>query len=180
MASGMGMPSIGIYSYELFNFYGVENIIRVGSSGSIQKKIKLRDIIIAQGACTDSNFASQYSLPGTFAPIADFALLENAVFSAKANDVRFHVGSVVSSDAFYNDNTTYAASWAKMGVLAIEMESAALYMTAARCGKRALSILTVSDNILTGEETTAEERQTTFNEMAEIALDTAARMEALL
>ncbi len=179
MASGMGMPSIGIYSYELFHFYNVDNIIRVGSAGSLQKRIKLRDIIIALGACTDSRFAEQYRLPGTFCPTADFALLENAVVSTKANDCRFHVGNVLSSDHFYNDDPDAAALWAKMGVLATEMESAALYMTAARCGKRALSILTVSDSIVTGEETSAAERQSTFNEMAEIALDTAARMEAL-
>lgn len=180
MASGMGMPSIGIYSYELYRSYGVENIIRVGSAGALQKKVKIRDIIIAIGACTDSNFAAQYSLPGFFSPTADFALLENAVVSARANDCRFHVGNVLSSDCFYNDNPDASSLWGKMGVLAIEMESAALYMTASRCGKRAVSILTVSDHILTGEETSPEERSSTFGEMAEIALDTAVRMEALI
>ena len=170
MGSGMGIPSIGIYSYELYNFYDVDAIIRIGSAGGIAEGVKLRDVVIGMGACTDSNFASQYRLPGTFAPIADFSLLEKAVALAREQGVNIHVGNLISSDLFYGDYSGSLTDWAKMGVLAVEMEAAGLYMNAARCGKKALAMATVSDLPLTGEATTAEERQTTFTQMMEIAL----------
>ena len=170
MASGMGMPSIGIYSYELYHFFGVENIMRIGSAGSINPDIHVRDIVIAQGACTDSNFAHQYRLPGTFAPTASFELLEKAVQTAREKNLRYRVGNVVTSDIFYGDCENETAEWKKMGVLAVEMETAALYMTAARAGKQALSITTVSDLPLKGESTSSEERQKTFTQMMEVAL----------
>ena len=173
MASGMGMPSIGIYSYELFNFFGVDNIIRVGTAGAFSKSVKVRDIVIAMGACTNSNFASQYGLPGTFAPIASYALMKIAIEKAEQTGVRYHVGNCLSSDTFYSDDTTATEKWAKMGVLCVEMEAAALYMNAARSGKNALGIFTVSDSVVTGESTTPEERQTSFTNMMEIALATA-------
>lgn len=183
MASGMGMPAIGIYSYELFNAYGVENIIRVGSAGAIQEHIHLYDLVIAQGACTDSNFAYQYHLPGTFAPIASYELLTAAVDSAKNHGFVYHVGNVNSSDLFYADSEGVPKGMddifalKKMGVMALEMEAAALYMTAARFGKRALCICTISDHVLTGEITTSQERQTAFHSMIEVALDVAIQME---
>ena len=170
MGSGMGIPSIGIYSYELFNFYDVDAIIRIGSAGGIAEGVKLRDVVIGMGACTDSNFASQYRLPGTFAPISDFSLLEKAVALARKQGVNIHVGNLISSDLFYGDYTDNLTDWKKMGVLAVEMEAAGLYMNAARCGKKALAMGTVSDLPLTGEATTAEERQNTFTQMMEIAL----------
>ena len=170
MGSGMGIPSIGIYSYELFNFYDVDVIIRIGSAGGIAEGVKLRDVVIGMGACTDSNFASQYRLPGTFAPIADFSLLEKAVALARKQGVNIHVGNLISSDLFYGDYADSLTDWKKMGVLAVEMEAAGLYMNAARCGKKALAMATVSDLPLTGEATTAEERQNTFTQMMEIAL----------
>ncbi|MCD8118350.1 MAG: purine-nucleoside phosphorylase [Lachnospiraceae bacterium] len=173
MASGMGMPSMGIYSYELFEAYGVENIIRIGSAGAIQENVKIRDLLIGMGACTNSNYASQYHLPGTFAPLADFGLLKRAAGLAEEKGYSFHVGNLLSSDTFYTDDETAAAQWRKMGVLGIEMEAAALYMNAARCGKRALAICTVSDHILTGEELDAKARQESFLEMIELALDLA-------
>ena len=178
MASGMGMPSIGIYSYELFTQYGVENIIRVGSAGAISEKLKLRDVIAAQGACTNSNFARQYGLPGTFAPIADFKLLEAAVSAARELGVEMPVGNVLSSDTFY-DASTSTMEWAKMGVLAVEMEAAALYMTAAYTDKRALALCSISDSVVTGEELSAGERQTAFTAMMKIALETAVKLERL-
>ena len=178
MASGMGMPTIGIYSYELYNFFGVENIMRVGSTGALQEQIKVRDIIIGMGACTNSNYANQYELPGTFAPIASYALMKEAITQADKLEVNYHVGNILSSDSFYADNgKTANESWRKMGVLCIEMEAAALYMNAAKAGKNALTILTVSDHIITGEETTAEERQNSFTQMMEIALNTAVALE---
>ncbi|MBO5462985.1 MAG: purine-nucleoside phosphorylase [Clostridia bacterium] len=182
MASGMGMPSIGIYSYELFNFFGVDNIIRVGSAGGMNKDIKVRDIIIAQGACTDSNYAHTFNLPGTFAPIADFNLLKTAVKKADELSLSYSVGNVLSSDVFYNDfegvpeNMTSSALWGKMGVLGVEMEAAALYMNAARSGKSALAILTVSDHLLTGESLSAEERQNSFTDMMTLSLETAVNL----
>ncbi len=184
MASGMGMPAIGIYSHELYNFFDVENIIRVGSAGAIQENINLYDLVLAQGSCTDSNWAAQYHLPGTFAPIASWELLSAAVEACKANGAVYHVGNVSSSDTFYGDHigvpegldSVYGLK--KMGVMALEMESAALYMNAARYGKRALCICTISDHVLRGEETTAQERQTAFTTMMKVALDVAARMEA--
>ena len=183
MASGMGIPSIGIYSYELYNFFGVETIIRVGSAGGISEKVHVRDIVIAEGACTDSNYAAQYHLPGSFAPIADFETLALAVDVAKEMKLNYHVGNVLSSDCFYGDSAGLPdemlprALWGKMGVLAIEMESAALYMNAARAGKRALGIFTVSDHLITGESTTAEERQNTFTDMMKLSLETAVRLD---
>ena len=170
MASGMGMPSIGIYSYELFNFYGVENIIRVGSAGAISPKAKVRSIVIGMSACTNSNYASQFGLCGTIAPTASWQLTRAAVEQAEKMKLDYEVGSVLSSDNFYNDagNTL---DWQKMGVLAVEMEAAALYMNAARAGKNALCICTVSDSFIYPEEnTTAEERQMSFTKMMEIAL----------
>lgn len=182
MASGMGMPSIGIYSYELFNFFDVDNIIRVGSAGGMSEKVNVRDIIIAQGACTDSNYAHTFNLPGTFSPIADFNLLKAAVNNADELSLKYTVGNVLSSDIFYNDlsdipaNMTPSALWGKMGVLGVEMEAAALYMNAARSGKKALAILTVSDHLLTGESLSAEERQNTFTDMMTLSLETAVSM----
>lgn len=171
--SGMGVASIGIYSYELFAFYDVENIIRIGTAGSINLNLKVKDIVLAQGACTNSNFASQYKLSGTFAPISSFNLLEAAVKFTRQKGVNFSVGNVLTSDIFYSDDKTANDNWAKMGVLAVEMECAALFMNAAYLQKNALGILTISDHLLTGEETTAAERQTTFTTMMEIALETA-------
>lgn len=172
MASGMGMPSIGIYSYELFRFFDVENIIRVGSAGALSEKLKVRDIVLAMGACTDGNYAAQFSLPGTFAPIASYRLLTEAVEIAEKSGITPRVGNVLSSDLFYDDSAS-TLKWNKMGVLAVEMETAALYMNAARAGKNALSILTISDNLVTGEATTAAERQNSFTQMMELALELA-------
>ena len=168
----MGMPSIGIYSWELFNEYGVENIIRVGTAGSIADNVQLRDVIIGMSASTDSAYANQYRLPGIYAPTASWKLLSAAVKAAEAKGSRFHVGNIFSSDVFYDDADSLA-EWKKMGVLAVEMEAAALYMNAARAGKNALCILTVSDCPFRGEKTTAEERQLTFRDMMEIALEAA-------
>lgn len=169
MASGMGIPSIGIYSYELFNFYDVDNIIRVGSAGAINKDLKLRDIVIAQGACTTSSYGNQFGLPGTFAPIASFELLEKAVNTARDMKLRYKVGNLLSSDPFYDDGVGGKA-WTKMGVLAVEMEAAGLYMNAARAGKNALAICTISDHLLTGEELDSDARQNSFRQMMELAL----------
>ncbi len=173
MASGMGMPSMGIYSYELFNFYDVENIIRIGSAGAIHPDLHVKDIVIGQGACTNSNYASQFCLPGTYAPISSFKLLRQAVESAEKMRLKFMVGNLFSSDNFYDDSNSTLA-WSKMGVLAVEMESAALYMNAARARKNALCICTISDNLLgTEPNSTAEERQNSFTTMMELALDVA-------
>jgi len=168
MGHGMGIPSIGIYTYELFNFYDVKTIIRVGSAGSINKDLHVGDLVVAQGACTNSNYGDQYELPGTFAPIADFDLTRRAVEACEKLGYRYKVGNVMSSDTFYTENA-HNEKWINMGVLVIEMEAAALYMNAARAGKRALTLLTVSDHLLTGEATTAEERQTTFTHMMDVA-----------
>ena len=173
MASGMGMPSIGIYSYELYNYFGVDNIIRVGTAGGMSENVKVRDIVIAMGACTNSNYASQYGLPGTFAPIASYGLMKTAIEKAAELGANYHVGNCLSSDAFYNDDDDASKKWVKMGVLCVEMEAAALYMNAARSDKNALGIFTVSDHIITGEATSSEERQTSFTQMMEIALETA-------
>ena len=173
MGGGMGMPSIGIYSYELFNFYDIDSIIRIGSAGGIAEDIKLRDIVIGMGASTNSNFAVQYQLPGTYAPIADFSLLRKAVESAERMNIKTVVGNILSSDTFYDDNKETNSLWRKMNVLAVEMEAAALYMNAARAGKKALCILTISDHVFTGESLSAEDRQNTFHDMMEIALDIA-------
>lgn len=176
MASGMGMPSIGIYSYELFHFYGVENILRVGSAGAIAQNVQMCDIVFGQGACTDSNYAHTFSLPGDFAPIASFSLLRRAVELAEEMGLRYHVGNLLSSDVFYNDMSDLPSSqwpiarWGKMGVLAIEMEAAALYMNAARAGKQALAVCTVSDHLLKDEHLDPAARQTSFTDMMELSL----------
>ena len=183
MATGMGMPAMGIYSHELYNYFGVENIIRIGSAGSIQEHIKLYDLVIAQASCTDSNWASQFHIPGTFAPIASWELLTEAVKAAETHGATYHVGNVNCSDVFYGDHEGVPEGLGqlyglkKMGVMALEMESAALYMNAARYGKRALCICTISDHILTGEITTAEERQNSFTTRMKVALDVAVAME---
>ena len=168
MGHGMGMASIGIYTYELYNFYDVKTIIRVGSAGSINMDLHVGDLALAMGCCTNSNFAAQYELPGVFAPIADFGLLRAAVDSCEKLGYKYMVGNVMSSDMFYHENPR-TEKWINMGVLAVEMEIAALYMNAARAGKRALGLLTISDHILTGEATTAEERQNTFTKMMDVA-----------
>ena len=170
------MPSIGIYSYELFNFFGVENILRVGSAGAISTDVHIRDVVLGMGACTDSNFAHQYQLPGTFAPLADWTLLQKAVRLADEQGLTWHVGNLLSSDCFYHDDADALTKWAKMGVLATEMEAAALYMNAARAGKRALAICTISDHCILDEMTTAEERRSTFTGMMELALQLAVEM----
>ena len=174
MASGMGMPSIGIYSYELFNFFGVENIIRIGSAGGLAENVQLRDVLIGMGACTNSSYQEQYNLGGNFAPIADFTLLRKAVNEAEALGVRYQVGNLLSSDVFYNANPNFNDGWHRMGVLGVEMEAAALYMNAAYAGKKALAICTVSDHIIRGEALDADARQSTFTDMMTIALNIAA------
>ena len=171
MGSGMGMPSIGIYSYELFTEFGVENIIRIGSCGAYSEKVKLREVIFAQGASTDSNFVSQYGLAGSFAPLADFGLLIKAKEAAEELGIKYTAGNILSSDIFYNADADRWKKWAEMGVLAVEMETAALYMNAARLNKKALAILTVSDHFIYPEITTAEEREKTFTDMMKIALE---------
>ena len=176
MASGMCMPSIGIYSYELYHFFDVEHIMRIGSAGSMQKDVHVRDIVIGQGACTDSRYADQFSLAGTFAPIASYPMLQTCVDTAKELNLPYHVGNLLSSDRFYGDDPTANEGWMKMDVMAVEMEAAALYMNAARAHKHALAICTVSDHLLTGEATTAEERQTSFTDMMTLALETARKL----
>ena len=173
MGGGMGMPSIGIYSYELFNFYDVDQIIRIGSAGALQDHMKLMDVVIGMGACTDSNYAYQYGLPGTFAPIADYELMNKAIETAKRQGTNVVVGNVLSSDLFYNADPTVNDRWRSMGVLAVEMEAAALYMNAAKAKKKALCMLTISDHIYTGEALCAEDRQLGFGKMMEIALELA-------
>ncbi|MBQ6227727.1 MAG: purine-nucleoside phosphorylase [Prevotella sp.] len=168
MGHGMGIPSISIYTYELFNFYGVKSIIRVGSAGSIHPDLHIGDLAIAMGACTDSNYAAQFELPGTYAPIANFDLLRAAADECERRGFHYKVGNVFSADAFYSENA-HNDKWINMGVMAVEMEIAALYMNAARSGNRALGICTISDNIITGEATTAEERQNSFTNMMEVA-----------
>lgn len=165
---GMGIPSIGIYSYELFNFYGVKTIIRVGSAGSMSPDLHIGDLVMAMGACTNSHYADQYNLPGTYAPIADFGLLRAAVEKAEELGYRYKVGNIYSSDIFY-DERQGTPEWQKMGVLAVEMEASALYMNAARSGNKALCICTISDSMVTGEATTAEERQNNFTKMMDVA-----------
>ena len=168
MASGMGMPSMGIYSYELFKYYDVDNIIRIGSAGSISDKVDLRDIVLAIGTSTDSNYAKQYNLPGTYAPVADFGLLNCAYEQSKLYGIAAEVGNVVSTDVFYNDNPEYNKAWSNMGVLAVEMESAALYMNAARLSKNALAMFTISDNLMNGQSLSVEERQEGFDDMIKL------------
>lgn len=173
MGSGMGIPSIAIYSYELYHFYEVENIIRVGSAGALQDGMKLKDLVIAMGACTDSAYAGQLNVPGNFAPIADYGLLEKAVLAAREKNISVRVGNVLSADAFYNFDIGRTKRWADAGVLAVEMESAALYINAVQAKKKALSLLSISDHVFTGEELTAEERQLEFRNMIEVALELA-------
>lgn len=174
MGSGMGMPSTGIYSYELFTQYDVENIIRIGSAGSINKDVHIREVVIAQGACTDSAWAHQYELPGVYSAISSFDLLEKTVHQAKEKNIHYHVGNILSSDIFYHADSTSTAAWSKMGVLAVEMETYALFSTAAYLGKKALTLLTISDSLVNDEpETTASEREKTFTDMMEIALEIA-------
>ena len=182
MASGMGIPSIGIYSYELYNFFEVENIMRIGSAGAMSEKIKVRDIVMGMGACTNSNFAHQYHFPGSFAPICSYKMLKACTDTADEMGARYHVGNILSSDTFYNDSEGVSdgmyseKTWRKMGVMAVEMEAAGLYMNAARCGKNALAICTISDHLITGESTSAEERQNSFTQMMELALKTAKKL----
>lgn len=173
MGGGMGMPSIGIYSHELFNFYNVKNIIRIGTAGAISDNVNPRDIIIGMGACTNSNYANQYELPGTFAPIANFNLIELACKKSKDLGINFKVGNILSSDNFYNDDKDALLKWGKMGVLAVEMEAAALYMNASRYSKNALCILTISDCPLRGISLSSQDRQNTFIDMMKIALEIA-------
>ena len=178
MASGMGCPSIGIYSYELFTQYGVDNIIRIGSAGAISPDLKLRDVVAGMGACTNSSFAQQYRLPGTFAPICNYDLLTFATEAAKELGVRMPVGNLFSSDTFY-DASSSTMEWAKMGCMAVEMEAAALYCNAAYTHKRALAICSISDSLVTGEELDADERQNSFTNMMKIALEIAVKATKL-
>ena len=171
MGHGMGIPSIGIYTYELFNFYGVKRIIRTGSAGAYHPDLRLGDIVVGIGACTDSNYGAQYGLPGTFSPTADFAMARAAVEKAEEMGIRYKVGNILSSDVFYGDSADGWKAWQKMGVLAVEMEAAALYMNAARSGNEALCICTISDSLVTGEACSAEQRQTSFTNMMEIAFN---------
>ena len=173
MGGGMGMPSVGIYTYELFNFYNVESIIRIGSAGGIADSVHVRDIVIGLGACTNSNYGAQFHLPGDFAPIASYDLLKRAVEVATEKKIKTVVGNILSSDTFYDDDENALVAWKKMGVLAVEMEAAALYMNAARAGKKALCLLTVSDCPFTGESLSAQDRQVGFTQMMEIALELA-------
>lgn len=173
MGTGMGMASIGIYSYELIHFYGVKNLIRVGSCGAFNAKLNLYDVVIAMSASTNSNYASQYDLPGTYAPTASFDLMKKAIDYADKINVKYHVGNVLSSDIFYNAQQDAWKKWAEMGVLAVEMETAALYMNAAKASVNALTLLTVSDSLVTHEATSSEERQSAFTKMMEIALELA-------
>lgn len=173
MGSGMGMPSLGIYAHELYTQYGVENIIRVGSCGAYSKDCKLFDVIIAQGASTNSAWAHQYDLPGTFSALADFSLLKKAYDKVLELNINPHVGNILSSDIFYNDRPEVWKNWARMGILAVEMETYALYCIAASLNKKALTILTVSDSFIFSEETTAEQREKSFKDMMKIALEIA-------
>lgn len=177
MASGMGMPSIGIYSYELFNFFEVDNIIRIGSAGSLNDDVNVRDIVFAMGASTNSNYVRQFEIPGTYAPVADYGILKTAIESAEEIKANYHVGNVLSSDTFYDDQKDANEKWQKMGIMCIEMETAALYMNAARARKKALGIFTISDHILKGDSLSADERQTSFTQMMEIALKTAVKLD---
>jgi purine-nucleoside phosphorylase len=167
---GMGIPSIGIYTYELFNFYGVKRIIRTGSAGAYHPDRMIGDVVIGLGACTDSNYAAHYNLPGTYAPVADFQLARAAVEKAEAMGINYRVGNILSSDVFYGEDERWR-EWQKMGVLAVEMEAAALYMNAARSSNEALCICTISDSLVTGEASSAEQRQTAFTNMMEIAFE---------
>ena len=180
MASGMGMPAIGIYSWELFNFYDVDNSIRIGSAGALRDDLKLMDIVAGQGACTNSSYGDQFELAGTFAPIADFTLLSAAVEAGREHGVDVKVGNILSSDNFYYaEGSNYSDGWKRMGVMAVEMEAAALYMNAAYAGKRGLCLCTISDHLYRDEALSPEDRQNSFTQMMEIALDTAVKMSNL-
>ncbi len=179
MASGMGMPSIGIYSYELYNFFGVESILRVGSAGALQRGVRVRDLILGMGASTNSSYGEQFGLCGSFAPLCSYDLLKIPAEESEKIGARYHVGNLLSSDVFYNADEGFNQKWIDMGVLAVEMEAAALYMNAARAGKRALAICTVSDHIITGESLDSEARQTSFTDMMLVALNTAVAAETL-
>ena len=176
MASGMGCPSMGIYSYELYHEYGVEAIIRVGSAGGFSENVHVTEVIAAIGPCTNSNYGGQFRLRGIPAPVADYSLLRSADEAARKLGEKLLVGSVLCSDTFYSDDTEGDLAWNKLNVLAVEMESAALYLNAARAGKKALCLLTVSDHLLTGEALSAEQRQTGFDRMIAIALETAVQL----
>ena len=173
MASGMGMPSMGIYSHELYSQFGVETIIRIGSMGSYSSVLKLREIVLAMAVSTDSSFVEQFGLPGTFSPSADWSLLRKAAETAESRGLKYTVGNILSSDRFYDDDPDSYKKWMKMGVLGVEMESAALYSIAARLGKKALTVLTVSDILETGEKLSSEDRQTSFDDMVLLALNLA-------
>lgn len=173
MGSGMGMPSIGIYSYELYNFYDVDRIIRIGSAGGISDEVKLRDLVIGMGASTNSNYAEQFNLPGTYAPLADFKLVRKAVETAEKLEIPVAVGNILSSDVFYHADPTFNDRWKRMGILCVEMEAAALYLNAAYAKKEALCMLTISDHLYTGEALPASERQTSFRDMMRVALELA-------
>lgn len=177
MASGMGMPSIGIYSYELFNFYEVDNIIRIGSAGALSPELDLYDIVVGMAACTNSNFVAQYDLPGNFAPIASYKLLRKFVDTCESMNITPHIGNILSSDVFYSADEDCNSKWQSMGVLAVEMEAAALYMNAIKAGKNALAVCTVSDCPFKGTETSAEERQNSFTQMIRAALETAITLQ---
>lgn len=173
MGHGMGVPSIGLYTYELYNFYDVDSIIRIGSAGGVGEDVRVRDVVIALGASTNSHFADQYGFPGLLAPTASWPLLRSAVDAAQKLGVRADVGQVFTADQFYNDNAAAGEMYRKFGILALEMETAGLYWTAQRAGKQALSILTISDHIFTGEALSPQDRQDSFHEMMEVALETA-------
>ena len=173
MGTGMGPASIGIYSYELIHTFGVKNLIRIGTCGALQPQVKLYDVILGLGSSTNSNYMHQYNIPGNFSLTASFDLLLKAYNKAQDMGQRLHVGNILCSEVFYNSDQKAMENWIKMGVLAVEMESTALYANAAAAGVNALTILTVSDSLVTGEETTPEERQTAFTKMMEIALDLA-------
>lgn len=174
-ASGMGMPSMGIYSHELFAFYEVEQIIRIGTIGSYQEELKLGDLVIAQGASTDSAYASQYQIPGYLAPLSSYELLEKAVAVTREKGIHFGVGNILSTDVFYNANDALNQQYKAMGIIGVEMESAALYLNAMYQKKKALAIFTVSDEIYSGRESSPEERQNSFTNMMQVALETAIR-----
>ncbi|MGI6206159.1 MAG: purine-nucleoside phosphorylase [Anaerovoracaceae bacterium] len=171
MGTGMGMPSISIYAHELITVYGCKNLIRIGSAGSYQEDVHTRDLVMAVASSTDSNFENTYHLPGHFSPCADFDLMVAAKTCAIEQGIDIKAGNVASVDVFYDDDPDTWKSWAKMGVLAVEMESAALYINAARYGARALTLVTISDNFVTGEKLTPDEREKSFTEMITVALE---------
>lgn len=175
MGTGMGCPSMGIYSYELIHFYGVKNLIRIGTAGAMREEIHVRDMVFGMGACTTSNFPALMGLKGSYAPICSYELLEKAVRSAKELGLQYHVGNILSSDMFYGPKKSLQGGmeWADMGVMAVEMEAAALYTNAAEAGANALAILTISDSLVTGEATSAKERETSFTNMMKVALSLA-------